>query len=308
MSFAQAIVYFLREATLSLVRSWKVSLLAILTIATSLFLAGVFLVVSTNLDAMIDRWRSESKVVVYLESEATDVDRARLTELLSQPSWSRSIEWVTSAEADERFRTDHPSLAELLEGWGEDPLPASLEVSLDLEHFGEGLEPWLERVSADPATAMVDDDRDTLRRLDAVVLVIRGLGVVLGTILLLTAIFTISSVIRLTAYLYRDEIAVMRLVGATEFFIRGPFYLEGFLQGLVGGVLAILALGGAYALLLEKSRDSALAAIATGRFLPPSELLALVGLGALAGLAGAVASLRKESLGETAEQPDWSQQ
>jgi len=307
LSFAQAIAYFLREATLSLVRSWKVSLLAILTIATSLFLAGVFLVVSANLDAMIERWRAESKIVVYLEPEATGEDRERLTELLSGPSWSRGVEWITSEEADERFRTDHPSLAELLEGWGDDPLPASLEVTLDLERLGEDLDPWLERVKADPSTSMIDDDRDTLRQLDAVVLVIRGLGLVLGTILLLTAVFTISSVIRLTAYLYRDEIAVMRLVGATEFFIRGPFYLEGFLQGLVGGVLAMLALGGAYALWVEKSRDSALTAVSSGRFLPPLELLALVGLGALAGLVGAVASLRKESLGQTAEQPGWSE-
>lgn len=308
MTFAQAIAYFLREATLSLVRSWKVSLLAILTIATSLFLAGVFLVVSTNLDAMIERWRAESKIVVYLEPEATAADRERLTELLSEPIWSRSVDWITSEEADKRFRAEHPSLSELLEGWGDDPLPASLEVTLDLEHLDEDLEPWLERVKADPSTSMIDDDRDTLRQLDAVVLVIRGLGLVLGTILLLTAVFTISSVIRLTAYLYRDEIAVMRLVGATEFFIRGPFYLEGFLQGLVGGVLAIVTLGGAYALWVEKSQDSALAAATAGRFLPPLELVALVSLGALAGLVGAVASLRKESLGQTAEQPDWSEE
>jgi len=76
----------------------------------------------------------------------------------------------------------------------------------------------------------------------------------------------------------------------------------------VGGVLAIVTLGGAYALWVEESRDSALVAATAGRFLPPLELVALVSLGALAGLVGAVASLRKESLGETAERPDWSEE
>ena len=125
-------------------------------------------------------------------------------------------------------------------------------------------------------------------------------------ILLLTATFTISSVVRLTAYLYRDEIAVMRLVGATEFFIRGPFYLEGLLQGLAGGALASLALGAGYGVWIEKSRDSVLSVILAGKFLDPVELLALVALGGLAGLVGAVSSLRKETLGETAEQGDWT--
>ena len=148
---------------------------------------------------------------------------------------------------------------------------------------------------------MVDDDRDWLGQLRAVVLVIDALGLVLGGVLLVAAIFTISSVIRLTAYLYRDEIAVMRLVGATEFFIRGPFYLEGLFQGLAGGVLAVAALLGAHAFLTRGGADSLLMSFLASRFLGPATLLALIGLGGLAGLVGAVSSLRKEDLGETAE-------
>ena len=129
---------------------------------------------------------------------------------------------------------------------------------------------------------------------------------VLGAVLLGTAIFTISSVIRLTAYLYRDEIAVMRLVGATEFFIRGPFYLEGLLQGLTGGLLALAALFGAYSVAREHSGDSVLASVATSQFLTFGQIAILIGVGGLAGLVGSVTSLRRESLGQTAESPEWS--
>ena len=153
---------------------------------------------------------------------------------------------------------------------------------------------------------MVDDDRDWLAQLETVVFVLQGMGLILGAILLATAVFTISSVIRLTAYLYRDEIAVMRLVGATEFFIRGPFYLEGLLQGLAGGVLSMTALFVAYVLAIERHAGATLTLL-VAEFLAPAEVLTLVGLGGLAGLVGAVSSLRSESLGQTAETPRWTE-
>jgi cell division transport system permease protein len=114
--------------------------------------------------------------------------------------------------------------------------------------------------------------------------------------LLVAAIFTIASIIRLTAYLYRDEIGIMRLVGATELFIRGPFYVEGLLQGVLGGAGAVLALYLGYVLLVPHAPSSWLAGALLGNFLPLRQQGLLVALGALAGFAGAVASLRREAV------------
>ncbi len=308
MTFAQAIAYFLREASVSLFRSWKVSLLAISTITMSLFLGGSFLLVSGNLRSMIDSWKSESAIAIYLEEDSTSDDLTRLEQMLGKARWVSKVVVVTPSMAHQRFSRAFPSLVDLLEGWGEDPLPASLEVYLDpnRQRDPQALATWFTDLGKDPAVVMVDDDRDWLNQLEAVVFALEALGTLLGVILLTTAVFTISSVIRLTAYLYREEIAVMRMVGATEFFIRGPFYLEGMLQGLTGGLLASGALAGAYALVLNRYADSALALLAT-EFLGATELLALVILGGLAGLVGAVTSLRRESLGRTAEAPGWEE-
>ena len=129
---------------------------------------------------------------------------------------------------------------------------------------------------------------------------VRGLGLALTAVLLGASIFTIASVVRLTSYLYRDEIAVMRLVGATEFYIRGPFYVEGLFQGLLGA-RARRSAGS------SRRTSHAAARAASGRwspassptrFLSPLELAALVDLGAVAGLAGAVVSLGRENAGE----------
>jgi cell division transport system permease protein len=291
----RAVGYFLREAALNLARSWKISLVAVSTIAVSLFVGGALLLLTSNLEALVEEWHREAKVVVYLRPGVAPESAPGLRAELRRPPWATAVEAVSAAQARQRFESYFPSVADLVRGWGEEPLPASFEVAFDPRRAeGRAFEAWLARLRADPRVGMVDDDRDWVRQLEGVVQVVRGLGLVLVTVLLVCAIFTIASVIRLTAYLYRDEIDVMRLVGATELFIRGPFYMEGLLQGTLGGVLALGALYAGYLLLAPQAPAAWLSGALTGSFLAAGQMAVLVGLGAAAGLVGAIASLRSE--------------
>lgn len=297
MTLGKALVYFLREASLNLLRSWKVSLVAVATIAVSLFVGGAFLLLSGNLASVVDQWRRETKVMVYLAPEASAAEAAALAQEARALPWVDGVETVAEEVARERFQRLFPSLSDLVEGGSQEPLPASLEVAFDPRRAEPGaFAAWISGLKARPAVAMVDDDREWLAELSTIVALARGLGLGLGLILLAAAVFTIASVVRLTAYLYHDEIAIMRLVGATEFFIRGPFYAEGLLQGLLGALLAAGSLFAAFHALAPRAAASAWGALILDRFLPPSQLAALVALGAAAGLAGAVASLRREKL------------
>lgn len=309
MSFLQALAYFFREAASSLVRGWKVSLLAVATIAVSLFVGGVFLLASGNLARAVARWRGETRVVVYLRTGTPEAEVERLAAAARRgPSWVRRVETVSPAEASARFRRSFPTLGDLLEGWGDEPLPATLEVELgpgakafapyrrSNEVPPAELERWLAAWRQRPEVEMVDDDREWLGQLEGVIAVLRVVGLVLGGVLLLAALFTIGSVIRLTAYLHREEIAVLRLAGATEFYVRGPFYAEGLLQGLLGGTLAVAALLGGWQLARSEGGDSFLLTLLAERFLSPGQAAGLLLLGGTAGLLGAVASLRRESL------------
>lgn len=299
MNFLQALRYFFREAGVNLLRGWKVSLLAVLTIAVSLALGGTFLLASRNLSAAVERWRSEGRVIIYLQPQTTDAELRRLAAEASAAPWVSNVEPVTAAEARQRFREIFPSLGGLVEGWTEEPLPASLEIALR-EPAGNprpaALETWLAGWRNRPQVSLVDDDREWLRQLETLIAVVRAAGFALGAVLLGGAIFTIASVIRLTAYLHHEEISILRLVGATEFFIRGPFYAEGLLQGLIGGILAVAGLYGAYALVSRQAASSLFASLLASDFLAWRQLALLAALGALAGLVGAVASLRRESL------------
>ena len=295
MTFPKAVSYFVREAVVNLVRSWRISLLAIATIAVSVFLGGFFLLLSMNGSRVVDRWKKEAKVVVYLDAGVEPAEAPELEALVARGPWVRGVEEVTSEEAKARFRTNFPSVEDLVEGWGQDPLPASFEVAFDLDSAeSPEFAAWLQELSAHPRVAGVDDDRDWVRQLETALRVVSGIGIVLGAVLLGAAVFTIASVIRLTAYLYREEIAVMRLVGATEFFIRGPFYLEGLLQGAVGGLAALGALWAAYGALTPEGSAAFLGGALWESFLSWPSQLGLVALGAFAGLAGAVVSLRRE--------------
>ncbi len=297
MNLINIFAYFVEEALVSLWRSWKVSLLAILTIAMSISIGGTFLLLSGNLDRVVESWRQEAKIIIYLAAEATSEDRERIRPVLESPVWVTAVDEVSGTDAAERFRETFPSLEELLDSWGDQPLPTSFEVGFDANRIDEGdFQRWLAGLREDSTVVMVDDDRDWLRQLDAFVAVLRGLGFVVGIALLGAAIVTIGSVIRLTAFLYRDEIAVMRLVGATELYIRGPFYFEGLIQGFLGGVLAIFGLYVGYIGLHPERSTLLLGTVLIEDFLPWSTILGLIVLATLAGCAGAILSLRRETL------------
>lgn len=297
MSLFQALYYFFREALVNLVRGWKVSLLAILTITVSLLVGGAFLLVSRNLLASVERWRGETRVVIYLQPQTPPETLRRLAAKAAGAPWAAAVETVTAEAARSRFRESFPSLSDLVGGLGDEPLPASLEIAL--KNPGQrppALISWLDSWRRRPEVSMVDDDREWLRQIETVAALLRGVGLALAGGLLAAAIFTIASIIRLTAWLHSDEIAVLRLVGATEFYIRGPFYAEGLLQGLVGGGFASGGLWAVWSLLHWRGAGSLLESLLAARFLSPVQTALLILLGGAAGLAGAVVSLRRESL------------
>jgi cell division transport system permease protein len=179
----------------------------------------------------------------------------------------------------------------------ENPFQVSLEAVLGTGSIDSTqLDAWARALGDRPEVSLVDDDRVWLDQLRGVLGVVRWMGLALGLGLLVAAGFTIASVVRLSALVHLDEIEVLRLVGATEFFIRGPFYMEGLLQGLCGGVLALVSLGGAEVALRLRAGGSIWGTLLFSDFLPVGDMLLLLTVGAIAGLLGAMLSLRRERL------------
>ncbi|MDH3253598.1 MAG: ABC transporter permease [Acidobacteriota bacterium] len=298
MTILQALRYFAGEAQRNMRRSWKVSLLAILVTAVSLFLSGALFLLGANLGRSLGAWESQARIVIYLEagarSEAVDRVEAELARLGGIGGWTV----VSPEEAARRLEGRLPELGELLQGFDEEPLPTSIEVDLGRARNREvEVTEWLQNLEQLPQVAGVDDDRQWIRQIALASALLRAGAAIIGSLLIAGSAFIIASVIRLAALLHREEIRVLRLVGATEFFVRGPFIVEGILQGTLGSAIAVAALSMLYLFVERSDLPSIVRSLLFSSFLTPGELLLLAVLGIGAGLVGGLLSVRKTAAG-----------
>jgi cell division transport system permease protein len=243
----RALRYALEEAIGSLWRGRYSGLLSTVTIAVALFVLGAFLAVTANLQRLSSEWSNAAEMSVYLTDQVTPADRSAIEAVLTPGSVVAAREYVSKADALVRFKRTFGDLATATDGLSGNPLPASYEVTL---RTGPGAEERLDALGATlRQTAGVADvryDRLWLARLRSVVAIVSGVGLVLGSVLTIAAALTVANVVRLALYARRDELDIMQLVGAPQVYIRGPFVMEGVLQGGLGALVALAALGVAF--------------------------------------------------------------
>jgi cell division transport system permease protein len=290
--------WFLREAVRRLWVSKRTSFVAVAMIAISLFIVGLFLLVAENLGRAAEEWQGKSRVIVYLEPAATQQQMQEIERFLAaQPELARR-RVVSREEALARFKTYFSNLSDVVGQLDENPFPASFEV--DVEPRLAQSTPFHQHIAALRSMSGVDQvqyDWEWIARLRRVVNVINIAGLIAGGVLAIAAAFTIANVIRLTMMLYREEIEIMRLVGATERMIRGPFLIEGFLQGTVGSIVAIALLYAAYEAARRSLAPSAsiLWGFLFAGFLPWQKVAGLMAGGMLAGWFGSWLSVRERA-------------
>jgi cell division transport system permease protein len=288
---SKAVRYAFEEAAASLLRRRILTVVSIATIGASLGVFGLFFSIARAGGVLVESLASKVQVVVYLKPELKEAERVALAAKIRTQPPVKSVEARTSEEALARFKGLFPDLAAIPEEIGETPFPPSLEVSLrpELAHpvlVTNLIETWRKLEGVDD----VHYDAILVNRLSAFVGLARGLALVLGLVLAVASGFTIANVIRLSVYSREDEIEIMRLVGASKGFIRGPFLIEGSLSGAFGGLLA----SGLLVLVLRRVAE-AMRSANLGATLAPTlgapDVAALVAIGAVVGLLGSFVSL-----------------
>ncbi len=293
MALLRACSYFVTEALTSLWRSRMVNAVSIGTIAVSLFVLGAFLTVATALSGLVTRWTETVQVIVYLEDGLETRVLQSLENRLREDPAVASLQLVSREEALARFRGMFRDLSSLPEDLGENPFPASLEVNLRPERQSAAeVERLAKALAGVPGVREIQYDLLWIERLSTGVRLVRLVGAFLGGILVLAAVFTISNVIRLTIYAREDELDIMRLVGATRAYVKGPFVAEGVIQGGLGGLAASCLLWAALSWLSRDLQVSDLLPYAT-LSLEPALAVLLVAGGMLVGLAGSLMSLSR---------------
>ena len=232
-------MYALREAVAAFQRAPVLTGLSAAMVGLALFVVGLFALATYNLQLALTAIEERVEVVVYLRDDARQSEIDLLLTELTDFAEVRRVSYVSKRDALERAREELPEFGELFSDAEVNPLPQSLEVEL---RPGERSSEVIERVTmAATGYPFVEDaryGREWVDRLFALRRIGAASTAVLGSAFALVAALIIGTALRIAIFARRDEIYVMRLVGAKNGFIRRPFLLEGAIAGLVGGVLA----------------------------------------------------------------------
>ncbi|UCF03245.1 MAG: ABC transporter permease [Deltaproteobacteria bacterium] len=288
------LVYFLRKALGNIWTNPFLSLVTLSTIAISMLILGLFSLIYLNVQQSLHQIGGELQITAYLQETVSPEQAEVLRTKVADWPEVEGITYISKEQALARFRSQLREYAGILKGLKENPLPASLELTLMPQYGRSGnIKELSTRLGRLLGVAEVQYGRKWMAKLRVFVEVMKLVGITVGGLLLIATIFVISNTIKLTFYSRREELEIMRLVGATDFFIKAPFLIEGLLHGLGG---ALLAAGGLSLLILFlfSHLDLPLRLAVMAGSLPTGQLVAgFLGLGLLLGVLGSMLSLRR---------------
>ena len=284
--------YFIKETYKSIRRNGFMSFASISTVAVSLLVLGMFLLIFLNTNHLAQYLESQVQVSVYMQDSATAEDLKKVETKLKQMPGVVKVTPINKQQALARFEERLGDQKQLLDSLGkENPFPNSFEVQVDAPERIKTITPSIDQL---PKVETAKFGQEVVEHLFSLTRILRIGGIILVIFLAMATLFIISNAIRLTVFARRKEVIIMKYVGATDWFIRWPFLLEGMTLGFFGAVIASLCLNSIYAGILERIH-------ATLAFLPllsTSPLLIYVTLFLLAagtgiGALGSYISLRK---------------
>lgn len=243
-----SLLYFFRESLTGFKRNLSTALGSIITIFLSLLIIGIFCICGVIINNVVASVENQVSITAYVADDASEQDIHAVEQYIQELPGVESVDFTTKDQALENFTnsmTSNPDIVAQLDG--ENPLPASIDVNLsEAQSVSDIANRILENETFVKICDNPDDPSDSLQygqktvdKLFSLTNAIRYIGIGLIVVLVLIAFIFINNTIRLAILARRKEIAIMRLVGASNGFIRGPFLAEGALHAIIGALLAI---------------------------------------------------------------------
>ncbi len=245
-----SLAYFFKESLQGFTRNLSTALGSIITIFLSLLIIGIFLVVGVMVENLVTNIENEVSITAYVADDADQAEIDRVMGTVRSMENVSNVSFTTKEQALEKF-SNSISNAEIIEQLdGQNPLPASIDIELSDPQSVDSVAHQLEsnatyqKICEDPSNPAdsIKYGQATVERLFAVTNYVRYIGIALIVLLIFIALVFINNTIRLAILARRKEIAIMRLVGASNGFIRGPFLMEGALHAIIGSVLAVIVI------------------------------------------------------------------
>lgn len=232
--------YYIKETFTSLKRNSLMSIASISTVALSILVLGIFLTMVLNVNNLASHLENQVQVTIYMDDSASAEQLKHMEKVLRSTAGIEKVTPRTKEEALAEFRKRLGEQQKLLAALGEDnPFPASFEIQVDNP---ERIPQLVAQFQQMPGVETAKFGQEVVEHLFQLTRVLRIGGILLIVLLAIATLFIISNTIRITVFARRREVNIMKYVGATDWFIRWPFLLEGMLMGFAGAVIASLIL------------------------------------------------------------------
>jgi cell division transport system permease protein len=280
-------LYLLKQGADNILSNRLVHTISVGTIAVSLILLGAFLLLLFNMNQWMQEWGQTLSVSVYLEDNIDEEARKAVRERLARLPGAEITAFISKEKAKQELMEALSHQVGLLEGLTRNPLPASFEV-LFRDVVKNRVEPREVKQGLEKMTGVdeVQYSDQWLERFESIVAFFKMAGFITGGLLCVMVLFIIANTIKLTIYARREEIEIYKLVGATDWFVKVPFLVEGTIQGLLGGLVALMVLFTAYSLLSMKTVQLSGLPLIRLSFLPGRYAALLLFLSLFLGLLG----------------------
>jgi len=266
--------------------------------ATVVAISLAVLIVSTvvlffvNTENLLNAWRQGAHVMAYLQTEIGD-DVQALKQTIEAMDGVQEARFIPRDDALQDLKAQMPNQASLFENLDENPLPDAFEIRLKpIASSWENIEVVATRIAALHQIDQVEYGRKWVATVQSLVRLLRTTGILLVGLFCLAAVAIVANTTRLAIHSRREEVEIMRLVGATEGFIMAPFYIEGIIQGLCGAAVGLGILYGIFSAVVSRLPQSAWAGIIHVRFLPPDHVAVIVLSSMLTGWLGCYLSFK----------------
>ncbi len=271
-----------------------ITIVTMMTIALSILIASAGGLLFVNAGDVMDGWKKGIRIMAYLEPETGQADLDRLRQNIGAMEGVREIRHMTKEAALEDLKTQMKRQTSLLDGLDVNPLPDAFEIYMKPEQQTyEKIETLAARVEALPAVDDVEYGQAWIGRFTQVFTLFKFIGITMGVLFFMVTVFIISNTIRLALYSRRDEIEIMRLVGATDAFIRIPSYIAGLMQGAVGGAAGLIILFLGYLAISANIERNFTSYVVHVRFLSLDGVLGILAYSIFVGWLGCFLSLKQ---------------
>lgn len=266
----------------------------IITIALAILIVSAFALFFLNVNEVMSAWKQGIRVMAYLKPDLPDEDRKALADRIQALDGVESLRFISREEALVQMRQVLRRQSSLLDGLAENPLPDAFEIrAVESFHTLEKIEDLAKQLEALSPVADVEYGQKWLSRFSGLFDLFRLSGYGLGGMFFIAAVFIVANTSRLVLYSRRQEVEIMRLVGATDSFIKAPFYIEGLIQGAVGGILGLSGLFGVYLLLSSKVQQGFATGAVQVQFLSVGTFFSILACSICVGWFGCFFALRQ---------------